>query len=120
MAKFEEGNKQGVKIDGELAAEYQRRSVESRKANTSVREVLLHELMKKARDGEDMTRLEALVVKAMSNHAKGKLTFKDLKDLQDLLGESIQNVNVKTDAAIVPMTPEAIDALNKWTSKDKE
>lgn len=122
MAKFEKGitPEGAVPISGEdMAKEYQRRSVESRKANTSVREALLRELAKKASEGSDLTRLEALVLKAMNNHAKGKLSFKDLKDLADLLGESIQNVNVKTDAAIVPMTPEAIEALGKWASKDK-
>lgn len=122
MGKFEKGNEHAISAD--VAREYQRRSVEARKANkerrTTLREVLQEELDKVEADG--LTRRQILIKKAMANHAKGKLSFKDLKDLADLLGESIQNVSVQTDAPIVAMTPEAIQALGKWASKgaDKE
>jgi hypothetical protein len=78
--------------------------------------VLLEELDEKD-ERTGLTRRQLLIKKAMANHAKGKLSFKDLKDLADLLGESIQNVSVQTDAPIVAMTPEAIQALGKWASK---
>lgn len=106
-----------------MAKDYQRRSVEARKANkemrATLREVLLEELDEKD-ERTGLTRRQLLIKKAMANHAKGKLSFKDLKDLADLLGESIQNVSVQTDAPIVAMTPEAIQALGKWASKGAE
>lgn len=45
--------------------------------------------------GGGLTRMEHLVLKAMDNHRKGKLSFRDLKDLSAILGE--QTLNVKTD-----------------------
>ena len=123
MGKFEKGETpQGaVPISSEaMAKDYQRRSVEARKANkemrATLREVLMEEL-DHVDEASGLTRRQLLIKKAMANHAKGKLSFKDLKDLADLLGESIQNVNVQTDAPIVAMTPEAIQALGKWASK---
>jgi hypothetical protein len=121
MAKFEKGNEHA--ISAEVAREYQRRSVEARKANkemrATLREVLLEEL-DHVDEASGLTRRQLLIKKAMANHAKGKLSFKDLKDLADLLGESIQQVSVQTDAPIVAMTPEAIQALGKWASKGAE
>lgn len=90
----------------------------ARREKATLRSVLLEELDKVEADG--LTRRQILIKKAMANHAKGKLSFKDLKDLADLLGESIQNVSVQTDAPIVAMTPEAIQALGKWASKGAE
>lgn len=121
MAKFEKGNEHA--ISAEVAREYQRRSVEARKANkemrATLREVLMEEL-DHVDEASGLTRRQLLIKKAMANHAKGKLSFKDLKDLADLLGESIQQVSVQTDAPIVAMTPEAIQALGKWASKGAE
>lgn len=121
MGKFEKGNEHA--ISAEVARDYQRRSVEARKANkemrATLREVLMAELDEKD-ERTGLTRRQLLIKKAMANHAKGKLSFKDLKDLADLLGESIQNVSVQTDAPIVAMTPEAIQALGKWASKGAE
>lgn len=93
----------------------------ARREKATLRSVLLEELDEKD-ERTGLTRRQLLIKKAMANHAKGKLSFKDLKDLADLLGESIQNVSVQTDAPIVAMTPEAIQALGKWASKgaDKE
>lgn len=113
-----DGNTEGIST--EVARDYQRRSVEKRKENAkeraTLREVLMAELDEKD-ERTGLTRGQLLIKKAMANHAKGKLSFKDLKDLADLLGESIQNVSVQTDAPIVAMTPEAIQALGKWASK---
>lgn len=88
----------------------------ARREKATLRAVLLEELDEKD-ERTGLTRRQLLIKKAMANHAKGKLSFKDLKDLADLLGESIQNVSVQTDAPIVAMTPEAIQALGKWASK---
>ena len=91
----------------------------ARRERATLRAVLLEELDEKD-ERTGLTRRQLIIKKAMANHAKGKLSFKDLKDLADLLGESIQNVNVQTDAPIVAMTPEAIQALGKWASKGAE
>ena len=117
MARYEKGqsgNPDKV-ISGEIAQEYQRRSVESRKQNTLMRDAVLKELMKSAGPGTDMTRLQALVAKAMSNHAKGKMTFKDLKDLRTLMGEDVQQVQIGGDGFKVVVNTaqdaEAVDAI---------
>lgn len=94
-------------------------SGKARKEKATLRAVLLEELDEKD-ERTGLTRRQLLIKKAMANHAKGKLSFKDLKDLADLLGESIQQVSVQTDAPIVAMTPEAIQALGKWASKGAE
>lgn len=94
-------------------------SGKARRERATLRAVLMEELDEKD-ERTGLTRRQLLIKKAMANHAKGKLSFKDLKDLADLLGESIQNVNVQTDAPIVAMTPEAIQALGKWASKGAE
>lgn len=91
----------------------------ARRERATLRAVLMEELDEKD-ERTGLTRRQLLIKKAMANHAKGKLSFKDLKDLADLLGESIQQVNVQTDAPIVAMTPEAIQALGKWASKGAE
>ena len=116
MAKFEEGNPIGeaTRISGDIAGEMQARSVEARRRNKTLREATLAALQEDGGGGK--TRLEHLVLKAMDNHRKGKLTFRDLKDLAAILGE--QTINVKTDGPqIVPMPPEAIEALGKWANK---
>lgn len=116
MAKFQPGETpQGaIPINEEIAKEYQLRSAASRKRNRTLRETLLAALSEDG--GEGMTKMEILVRQAMNNHKKGKLTFHDLKDLASVLGE--QTINVKTDGPqIVPMPPEAIEALGKWANK---
>lgn len=87
MAKFEQGNPIGeaTRISGDVAGEMQARSVEARKRNKTLRETLLAALMEDGGGGK--TRLEHLVLKAMDNHRKGRLTFHDLKDLAGVLGE---------------------------------
>jgi hypothetical protein len=41
--------------------------------------------------------MEYLAAKAISNHAQGEMTFKDLRDLQHLLGEDKQILNLEGD-----------------------
>lgn len=90
MAKFEDGNADGRKFSGDVATEMQARSVEARKRNKTLRETLLAALMEDGGGGK--TRLEHLVLKAMDNHRKGRLTFRDLKDLAAILGEDVLRI----------------------------
>lgn len=116
MAKFKKGvsGNPATQISGESAEAMQLRSAAARKRNRTLRETLLAALQEDG--GEGMTKMEILVRQAMNNHKKGKLTFHDLKDLASVLGE--QTINVKTDGPqIVPMPPEAIEALGKWAAK---
>lgn len=121
--RFLPGNKEGntFRSDG-MATEMQARSVEARKANRKERqtlaEVLRQQLQEKAADGSPMTRLEYLVAKAISNHAKGALSLKDLTYLQKLLGEDV--LNIKTDGPqVVVVSDKSIRAAEKWSKKDE-
>ena len=121
--RFLPGNKEGktFRSDG-MATEMQARSVEARKANRKERqtlaEVLRQQLQEKAADGSPMTRLEYLVAKAISNHAKGNLSLKDLTYLQKLLGEDV--LNIKTDGPqVVVVSDKSIRAAEKWSKKDE-
>lgn len=116
MAKFKPGETPpgAVPISEEIAKEYQQRSAAARKKNRTLREAMLEALQEDG--GNGLTKLDILARKAMDNHRKGRLTFRDLKDLAAILGE--QTINVKTDGPqIVPMPPEAIEALGKWANK---
>ena len=90
MAKFEDGNADGRKFSGDVATEMQARSVESRKRNRTLREAALAALQERTPDGH--TKMEALIIKAMDNHYKGKLAFRDLKDLAAILGEDVLRI----------------------------
>lgn len=115
--RFTPGNTEGIST--EVAREYQKRSAEARKANRTIREALLAEL-DKTDDGTGLTRRQILVKKAMANHAKGKLSFKDLKDLQDLLGESVQNVKVEGSGfQIVINSKEDAEAVNAILNREQ-
>ena len=114
--QFVKGNTEGIST--ESAREMQLRSAEARKANRKERqtlaEVLRQQLQEKVADGSPMTRLEYLVAKAISNHAKGALSLKDLTYLQKLLGEDV--LNIKTDGPVLNVvvgTPEAAEGLQR-------
>lgn len=116
MAKFEQGNPIGeaTRISGDVAGEMQARSVEARKRNKTLRETLLAALMEDGGGGK--TRLEHLVLKAMDNHRKGRLTFHDLKDLAAILGENV--LKVETDGPkLLVVDSETLQAAAKWSSK---
>lgn len=116
MAKFKPGETPpgAIPINEDIAKEMQLRSAAARKRNRTLREALLEALQEDG--GGGYTKLDILARKAMENHRKGKLSFRDLKDLAAVLGE--QTINVKTDGPqIVPMPPEAIEALGKWAAK---
>lgn len=111
--RFIKGNTEGIST--EVAREYQARSAEARKRNRTLAEAVRAALEKKAGAGSPMTRLEYLAEKAISNHAQGEMTFRDLRDLQKLLGEDVQNVNLTGEAQIVVRTQEEADKLRNIT-----
>lgn len=112
--QFLPGNKEGIST--ELARDYQARSAEVRKRNRTLREVTLAALQQDG--GGGLTRMEHLVLKAMDNHRKGKLSFRDLKDLSAILGE--QTLNVKTDGPrLLVVDEETLQAAAKWSSKQQ-
>ena len=82
-----------TQFNGGTAVEMQSRSAAARKENRSLAEVLRRELEKKASAGSPLTKMEWLVAKALDNHSKGSLTLKDLRYMQQLLGEDTININ---------------------------
>ena len=97
--RFVKGNKEGRKIGsngGITAVEAQLLGAEARKRNRALADVIRAELTKAA-PGTDLTKMEYLAAKAISNHAQGEMTFKDLRDLQHLLGEDKQILNLEGD-----------------------
>ena len=121
--QFLPGNKEGhrFKSNGD-ATEAGAKGVavreENKKERQTLTEVLRQQLQEKAADGSPMTRLEYLVAKAISNHAKGNLSLKDLTYLQKLLGEDV--LNIKTDGPqVVVVSDKSIRAAEKWSKKDE-
>lgn len=112
--RFTKGNTDGRQFSDGVATEMQARSAAKRKENRTVAEVLRAQLMERAGDG-NLTKLEYLTLKAITTHAKGDMTFKDLRELQKALGEDVKTVNVN-GPLIVPQ--EELDILRKWSSKE--
>ena len=113
--RFLKGNKEGKNspICNGLATEMQARSVEARLRNKSLADALRAELEKKA-PGTEMTKLEYLAAKAIGNHASGDMTFKDLRDLQHLLGEDKQTLNLEGDGIrVVVESPDQAAKINE-------
>lgn len=97
--RFVKGNKEGKKIGsngGLTAVEAQLRGAEAKKRNHTLADVVRAEL-EKAAPGTDLTKMEYLAAKAIGNHAAGEMTFKDLRDLQKLLGEDVKKVEFGTE-----------------------
>ena len=91
--------KGAVPINEGIAKEYQARSVASRRERKALADVVREALEKKVAGGE-ITKMEYLAEKAINNHAKGEMTFKDLRDLQKIIGEDVKTVNIKGVAPI--------------------
>lgn len=72
------------------AKKMQQKSVEARKANKAVAEILREELSKKV---GDMTKLEWLTQMAINN-TKNAVTLKDIKLMQEILGEAAEKLQV--------------------------
>ena len=121
--RFLPGNKEGHRFtrNGDATEAGAKGNIvreEKRKERQTLAEVLRQHLQEKAADGSPMTRLEYLVAKAISNHAKGALSLKDLTYLQKLLGEDV--LNIKTDGPqVVVVSDKSIRAAEKWSKKDE-
>ena len=102
-----------VPINEGMAKEYQARSVQSRREHKALAEVVRDALEKKMGDGT-MTRLEYIAEKAILNHSKGEMTFKDLRDLQKVLGEDVLNIETNGPQVIV-VSQKAVEAAKKWS-----
>lgn len=113
--RFVKGNTEGNRFTrGGNAADAARKATEVREKNRTVAEVLRAELSKKAGDGT-ITKLEYLVLKAISDHAKGDMTMKDLRDLQKILGEEVTTVRLEGPLVV---SQEEVEALDRWSSKE--
>ena len=112
--RFVKGNTSGIST--EVAREYQQRSATKRKENRTVAEVLRAQLMEKAGDG-NLTKLEYLTLKAITTHAKGDMTFKDLRELQKALGEDVKEMAINAgDGGSITITlasPQAVAGLQR-------
>lgn len=71
-------------------------SGESRRANKAVAEILREELSKKV---GDLTKLEWLTQKAINN-AKETITLKDIKLMQEILGEAAEKLMLNVDSGM--------------------
>lgn len=103
-------------ISKDVAREYQQRSAAKRKENRTVAEVLRAQLMEKAGDG-NLTKLEYLTLKAITTHAKGDMTMKDLREMQKVLGEDVKEMNINAgDGGSITITlasPKAVAGLQR-------
>ena len=99
-----------------IAKEMQARSAKARKENRTVAEVLRAQLAEKAGDG-NLTKLEYLTLKAITTHAKGDMTMKDLREMQKVLGEDVKEMNINAgDGGSITITlasPKAVAGLQR-------
>lgn len=118
MAKFAKGNEHA--INAEVAREYQRRSVASRRKNRLLADVMRRELSRRAPGDGKMTKMEFLAAKAISNHATGDITFHDLRELQKILGEDVQRVNLEGNGIKVIVGSDAdADAVGSILNREQ-
>lgn len=111
--------KGAVPICEGTAKEYQLRSAAKRKENRQLADVVRAALEKKASSGSDMTRMEYLAEKAISNHATGTMSFRDLRELQKILGEDVKTINLGNDFNIVVASKEDADMVASLTRRNK-
>lgn len=115
--RFVKGNTDGRQFSDGIAAEMQAKSAEARKKNRTVAEVLRAQLAEKAAEGQSMTRLEYLTLKAINTHAKGEMTMRDLREMQKVLGEDVKEMNIKgADGGSITITlasPKAVAGLQR-------
>lgn len=111
------GGNPGTRFDGGVAVEMQERSVAARKEHRTVAEVLRAQLAEKAAEGQSMTRLEYLTLKAINTHAKGDMTMRDLREMQKVLGEDVKEMNINAgDGGSITITlasPKAVAGLQR-------
>ena len=110
------GGNPDTRISGGLAVEMQAKSAAARKEHRTVAEVLRAQLMEKAGDG-NLTKLEYLTLKAITTHAKGDMTMRDLREMQRVLGEDIKEMNINAgDGGSITITlasPKAVAGLQR-------
>lgn len=115
--RFVKGNTEGHRFtrNGD-AADAARKATESREKNRTVAEVLRAQLMEKAGDG-NLTKLEYLTLKAITTHAKGDMTMKDLREMQKVLGEDVKEMAINAGAGgsitITLASPQAVAGLQR-------
>ena len=106
----------GTPISEGIAREMQAKSAKARKEHRTVAEVLRAQLMEKAGDG-NLTKLEYLTLKAITTHAKGDMTMKDLREMQKVLGEDVKEMNINAgDGGSITITlasPKAVAGLQR-------
>lgn len=103
--RFVKGNNLGIST--EVAREYQRKSAAKRKENKTIADTLRYALEERISKDSPMTKREYLILKALSNASKDDtLSFRDISEIQKILGESVQNVNVKGVAPIIAKDAE--------------
>ena len=102
-------------INKDVAREYQLRSAEKRKEKRALADVVRAALAEKVAKGSSMSKLEYLTYKALENHAKGEMTFKDLRELQKILGEDVKTVNLNGPLIV---SADEMNALSKWSAKE--
>ena len=115
--RFVKGNTEGHRFtSGGYAAECGKNGMEKREKNRTVAEVLRAQLMEKAGDG-NLTKLEYLTLKAITTHAKGDMTMKDLREMQKVLGEDIKEMNINAgeggSITITLASPKAVSGLQR-------
>lgn len=104
--KGESGNP-ATQFSTESAKEAQLKSTEAKKRNRTIAETLRKALEEKINNDSSMTKREYLIAKALQNASKDDtLSFRDISELQKILGESVQNINVKGVAPIVAKDAE--------------
>lgn len=116
--RFIKGNNEGHRFtSGGYAAECAKKAVEAREANRTVAEVLRAALAEKASSGSPMTKLEYLASKAIQTHATDEITFKDLRELQKILGEDVKEININGEGGgsitITLASPKAVAGLQR-------
>lgn len=118
--RFVKGKTPGgaIPINEGIAKDYQARSVAARRENRTLREALRQALEEDAGGGH--SRLEAIARKAMSNHFNGKLTFRDLKDLSAVLGETTVNIKTGDTFQLVPKDDEQARLLAKLMTPEDD
>ena len=119
--KFKKGitPKGAVPINEGIAKEYQERSVASRMERKALADVVREALEKKVAGGE-ITKMEYLAEKAINNHAKGDMTFKDLRDLQKILGEDVKTIDFGDGIKIVVESKDDAEMVAELLNHDGE
>lgn len=114
--RFIKGNTEGHRFSNGDATECAQKAAAKKRENRTVAEVLRAQLMEKAGDG-NLTKLEYLTLKAITTHAKGDMTMKDLREMQKVLGEDVKEINVNAGGGgsitITLASPKAVAGLQR-------